>query len=64
MKGIYFFIDDVNSDRKKDVYSDPNNPEAATFIPMSSVFPLVTNAYRSAEAVNKNVKSIPCHPYP
>ena len=31
----------------------------ATFIPMSAIFPFVTDAYRSAEAVNKNVKSIP-----
>ena len=52
-----FFIDDaVNKDRKKNVYSGASITDA-TVIPMSAIFPLVTDAYRSAEAMNKNVKS-------
>ena len=51
-------METVNKDRKKNVYSGASIPEA-TVIPMSAIFPLVTDAYRSAEAVNENVKSIP-----
>ena len=46
----------MNKDRKKNVYFGASIPEA-TVIPMSAIFPLVTDAYRSAEAVNKNLKS-------
>ena len=38
---------DVYKDRKKNVYSRASIPEA-TVIPISAIFPLVTDAYRSA----------------
>ena len=52
----YFIDDAVNKDRKKNVYSGASITDA-TVIPMSTIFPLVTDAYRSAEAMNENVKS-------
>ena len=54
----------MNSDREKDVYSDPSIPEAATVISMSAIFPLVTDAYRPGEAVNNTAKSITAIPRP
>ena len=54
MNANALFIADV---RPKDKHSGASIPEA-TVIPMSAIFPLVTDAYRSAEAVNKNVKLI------
>ena len=45
----------MNKDRKKDVYSGANNTEEAIFFPMCAIFPLVTDNYRSATAVNENV---------
>ena len=48
----------MNKYRKKNAYSGASIPEA-TAIPMSTIFPVITDAYRSAEAVNKNAKLIP-----
>ena len=48
----------MNKYRKKDVYSGANKTEEAILFPVCAIFPLVTDAYRSAEAVNKNVKLI------
>ena len=45
-----------SKDRKKNVYSGASIPEA-TVIPMSAIFPSATDTYRSAEALNKNLKS-------
>ena len=55
---MIFIEDTANKDRQKNVPSAANIKET-TIISMSGIFPLVTDPYRSAEAVNENVKSIP-----
>ena len=46
----------MNKDRKKKNFYSGASILEATVNPMCAIFPLVTDAYRSAEAVNKNVK--------
>ena len=54
MNANALFIADARPEEKR---FRGQHPEA-TFIPMSAIFPIVTDAYRSAEAVNKNAKLI------
>ena len=54
-----FIADAVNKDRKKDVYAEASIPEA-TIIPMSAIFRLVTDSYRSAKLCTRTWReSIP-----